>query len=316
MASTANLGDSSSEDPFEAWRLSVSTTFVPLEVQRLAGERFKGDLVTCSAGLVDICDVVGGPVQVDRTAATIRCSDPGYLKLGVQMRGYCVLEQDGREAALTPGDMTLYDTARPYTLRFEQNFRMLVLMFDRQDLRLNVRNLRQTTAQRISGRNGPGAMVSPFLMAVARQMHTGAFRPSVDLSESILSLIAAALSDQDEKTFLASPEVQRRALVVKIKAFMDARLGDPELSQAQIAHAHHISTRYLQKLFEGEGTTPMRWVRGRRLERARHDLANPRYSSHPISVVAGRWGIEDASYFSKLFRETFGQTPREFRKGS
>jgi AraC-like DNA-binding protein len=46
-------------------------------------------------------------------------------------------------------------------------------------------------------------------------------------------------------------------------ASIEARLGDPELDPDQIARASFISTRYLHKLFESEGTSVCRWIRRR-----------------------------------------------------
>ncbi|MFX5558838.1 helix-turn-helix transcriptional regulator, partial [Acinetobacter baumannii] len=79
-----------------------------------------------------------------------------------------------------------------------------------------------------------------------------------------------------------------------------------------IAAAHHISVRYLQRLFETEGTTVTTWIRQRRLERIRRDLADPRID-RSTSAVAARWGLADASHFSKLFKAAYGMTPRQYR---
>src|SRR5262249_31348615 len=110
-----------------------------------------------------------------------------------------------------------------------------------------------------------------------------------------------------------SPESHRAALMMRIKAFVDARLQDPELGSSGIADAHHISARYLQKLFEGDGSTVTEWIRGRRLEHCKNDLLDPRLADISVSAIAARWGLIDASYFSRLFKSAYGTTPREFR---
>jgi AraC-like DNA-binding protein len=70
----------------------------------------------------------------------------------------------------------------------------------------------------------------------------------------VLDLFAAALSEQLGCEPSVRPETRRHALVLQIKAFIDARLDDPELTTATIAAAHYISPRYLRKLFEAEGS--------------------------------------------------------------
>jgi len=42
-----------------------------------------------------------------------------------------------------------------------------------------------------------------------------------------------------------------------------------------VAAAHYISVRYLYRLFDAQGTTVAAWIRPRRLERCRVDLADP-----------------------------------------
>jgi AraC-like DNA-binding protein len=85
------------------------------------------------------------------------------------------------------------------------------------------------------------------------------------------------------------------------------------VTTATIAAAHYISPRYLQKLFEAEGSTVTDWIRRRRLDHCKRELLDPRNAGEPISRIAARWGLADSSHFSRLFRATYGMSPREFR---
>jgi AraC-like DNA-binding protein len=104
--------------------------------------------------------------------------------------------------------------------------------------------------------------------------------------------------------------------MLRIHAFIDAQMEDPDLDPASIAAAVHISTRYLYKLFEGEGLTVAGWIRARRLERCRRDLLDPLLRHQTVSAIAARWGIADPARFSRQFRVAFGQTPSEYRQAS
>ena len=107
----------------------------------------------------------------------------------------------------------------------------------------------------------------------------------------------------------APPETNRNVLILRIKAFINARLDDPGLSSSRIARAHNISPRYLQRLFEVDGTTATNWNRGQRLEHYRNDLLDPRFVNTSIGTIAARWGLIDLSYFSRLLKIAYGTTP-------
>ncbi|MFA1541738.1 helix-turn-helix domain-containing protein [Actinomadura monticuli] len=98
-----------------------------------------------------------------------------------------------------------------------------------------------------------------------------------------------------------------------IQEWIEARLHDPALCPAAIAAAHHISVRQLYRVFRPAGTTVARYVRARRLENCRRELADPFLGAQRIGAIAGRWGLPDAAAFSRAFRAAYGQTPTAYR---
>nr|WP_244163646.1 hypothetical protein [Rhodococcus koreensis] len=85
----------------DTFRASVIDSFVPLETSIAPDTDFEGYIHGTSLGQVQVAEVVASAHTVRRTPRTIRASDPGFYKVGLQVRGYCVLTQDDREAALT-----------------------------------------------------------------------------------------------------------------------------------------------------------------------------------------------------------------------
>jgi acetamidase/formamidase/AraC-like DNA-binding protein len=104
------------------------------------------------------------------------------------------------------------------------------------------------------------------------------------------------------------------ALLQRICSAIERKLDDPELAPADVAQAEGISERYLQRLFEGTGDSFTRYLRRRRLHRTWTELSNPENGSQSVSEIAYRCGFGDAAHFSKVFRERFGVSPREFRR--
>src|SRR5580658_8511575 len=291
MPDVARTLDLPSGQRFEYWKHVLSDTFVPLEVSTPGGGAdFRGRLRGCELGSLRFIEVSAEAHTARRTARLVKAAPAGCYKIGLQLRGSSVLIQDGREATLTPGDFTLYDTDRPYTLAFSDPHRMLVLVFPRDVLGLPQDRLAGLTATRLPGEaGGMATLIGPFL-----------------------ALVGTVLTERLECA-PPSPDTAHRALMLQITAFIETHLGEAELAPAQIAAAHHISLRQLHKLFHASGTTVAGWIRQRRLEHCGHDLRDPRCAARPVAAVGARWGYPDPAHFSRLFKASFGLSPRDYR---
>jgi AraC-like DNA-binding protein len=134
------------------------------------------------------------------------------------------------------------------------------------------------------------------------------------LSTLMVNLLTAALDNALDAQRGAPPQTRRRALMTQIHAFVKKNLGDADLTPNVIAAAHHISLRYLHKLFQQEGHTVAGWIRERRLEQCRRDLANPHLAARPINAIAAQWGFANPAHFSHAFRKAYGLSPRKYRQ--
>lgn len=144
-------------------------------------------------------------------------------------------------------------------------------------------------------------------------LHHDRGAPGARLGTVVLDLLSSTVAEMLNQTTTVEPDVRRRALLTRVHAFIEARLGDPSLSPATIAAGHHISLRYLHKLFEAEGSTVAGWIRTRRLERCRTVLLDPDSARRPVAAIATAHGFTSASHFSRVFRDQYGLPPAEFR---
>jgi hypothetical protein len=71
-------------------------------------------VVTGALGAATVTDVTDGPGEAIRTTLHVRRSPMDMYQLFVQVRGQTVAEQDGRQARLKPGDLSLADLSRPF----------------------------------------------------------------------------------------------------------------------------------------------------------------------------------------------------------
>ncbi|WP_220447553.1 helix-turn-helix transcriptional regulator [Nonomuraea diastatica] len=129
----------------------------------------------------------------------------------------------------------------------------------------------------------------------------------------LVDLVTACFSSLLESDPCLRSSSRRQAFASRIRADIQSRLHDPELTPRSVAAAHHISVSYLHRLFQEQGETVSAWIRDQRLGRVRRDLADAALIDVPINQIAASWGFRRAGDFSRAFRTAYGESPREFR---
>jgi AraC-like DNA-binding protein len=67
-------------------------------------------------------------------------------------------------------------------------------------------------------------------------------------------------------------------------------------------------------LMAAEQTSFRSYVQVQRLERCRRDLSDPAHAARHVSDIAFAWGFNDLAHFSRIFKQRFGASPREWRE--
>jgi AraC-like DNA-binding protein len=287
----------------------------PLDVRIDARHDPRARIRRGRAGTVVITSVADGPPhQAFRTRRLIRASDGEQFKIHVVLRGRAVWAQDDRSAELTPGDFTLVDLSRPcWGAELGDVHECVIVRFPHSALPLRDDELARLTAVPISGRDELGASISSLARHLGRHPHGSGSTDGARLATALIDLLTVALAQRLDRIATIAPHTRRRALLASVQNFIDQRLADPDLSPGVIAAANHISLRYLHKLFETQEATVAAWIRQRRLERCRRDLLDPALEGWPVSAIAARWGLMDATHFSRSFRAAYGLPPAEYR---
>jgi len=295
------------------WQHVVGEAMGPLDVQ-IAGAVGENDrLVVGDLGAVRVGVLEAGyPGGADRGGKHLQGSDTDLCKIDVLVQGHGVVEQDGREARLGPGDLTLVDLARPARWRMSPS-RMVAVIFPRTLLPIRRDRVRRLTATTVHGDRGAGAVVSALAGTLADHLDDAHPAERTRLGTAVLDLAGVVLAARADGAGAVPPETRQRALLLRIQSFVEQRLDDPALSPRAIADAHFISIRYLHRLFEQQELTVGGWIRERRLDRCRRDLSDPALADRPVSAIAAARGITNPSHFSRIFRAAYGAPPAEYR---
>lgn len=317
MSVLIRVEDEPPRSRLDYFRHVVADTFVPFDLRVDADHGLNAQLLTGNVGTLDVAMVTAPPLKAFRTSKLIRVSDPEVFKLEVPVRGHTVFAQGDREAPLDPGDFTLLDLSRPCRLvdRGDEHGNVAV-KFPHSALPLPYDEVGRLTAVPISGRHGLGATISSLTRHMARRLESGNPTEGVRLATALTDLLIVALAERLDRSATLAPATYRRALLASVQAFIDQRLADPALSPRVVAAAHHISLRYLYKLFDNQPTSVAGWIRERRLERCRGDLVDPALGDRSVSAIAARWGFTDPAHFSRTFRASYGLPFTEYRRAA
>jgi hypothetical protein len=103
----------------------------------------------------------------------------------------------------------------------------------------------------ITADSGTGALASPLLRRLAKDLDTYSPASSARLSAVVTDLITSALAEQAGEGEIVPQESRERMLRIRVTAFIERHLDDPELAPATIAAGNFVSLRHLHRLLSG-----------------------------------------------------------------
>lgn len=272
----------------------------------------EGDISAAELATLQLSTVTATAQVVRRTPAKIARASEDFFLVSIQTRGEGVILQDGRAARLAPGDFALYDSTRPYELRFDTAFQQYVLRLPGATLRTALRDTTSLTASAVCGQRGAGHLMIGMIQTLAAEVGTLAPASAVAVAESVTQILIAGLSGLPAAR---RPPLSNLAAYYReqIKATARARLREPQLSVAEIATQLRVSASTLHRAWAGEPCAIAEWIWAQRLDAARRDLCDPALAARSVSEIAFSWGFNDAAHFSRAFRARFSCSARELR---
>lgn len=298
-------------DPLAYWQDVVCDLFVPLACSSSSDSGFAWQFASEGLGDLRLVDMTVTPHLVRHTRQHVTKSADAFFILSQQVSGPGVIVQDNREAILEPGDLALYDSTRPYELRFAGPMRQRIVRIPQYLITDKLTNVERLTARPVRAHTPLGSLCSNFITSSFELMgQLGAAGPTV--SNTLTDLLSAALREGEAEARL-DEAISARVLRRRVLHYIETNLSDPELNIEQIARAMRLSSRYIHMLMKDVGSTPANLIWSRRLERCAEALSDPDSSLIPVSQIAYAWGYKDAAHFTRSFRSRYGISPSEFR---
>jgi AraC-like DNA-binding protein len=295
------------------WQDIVCDTFVGLDCRSDLQDGFWGTVAQSRIGPASCTRVDSCAQNVLRTPSRIASAREDFVLVALGNSGVNGVFQDGREAIVSAGQFVIYDTTRPYELRFNDNFSQTIVQVPRKLLQQRIGSFDALTATTFSNDRPLERLVYDFLINMCRTVDHVDPLTGTRLLDQALDLVAMAFA---ERMHDRPPEqsFHRSALLYRLKNYILINLRDPELSMARAAAAVGVSTRYASDLMATEQISFRNYVQAQRLEHCRRDLADPAYAGRHVSDIAFAWGFNDLAHFSRVFKQRFGASPREWRE--
>lgn len=292
---------------YDDTRRRFSETTVPLLCTTAESQTFRTAVSGAIVGGIVLNAISGSRHTVEQPDQHGGSETGANTMIHIQLTGESTLEQDGRAAAVRAGDITAYTAARPFLL--DHGGESLIVRIPHRALPVPASTVDDVVAVRFERERPLVGIVHPLAVQLGRTAHRlegGAGRRLVESAVGMLgAVVVETLQDRESDT--------RGSQLDQVIEYIEVNLSRPDLSVAEIASANFMSVRKLHALFAEHDSTVAAWVRSRRLERCRSDLADSEFGALRIGEVAARWGFKDAAHFSRLFAGRYATSPRAFR---
>lgn len=295
-------------DRVARWREHFCQVAYAVEIAPEHGTSFRACVSSITIPGLQLLHGNMSPAVLTRTAAHLEDGITDFAFF-INRSGSASVHARGRDVTLLHGDAVLMSSAEATTLKRLTAGSSTSLRLSRSILASLVPSLEDTLMTRIPEHDYAIRMLDGYLS----RLQGGALMGTPELRQVVVShvydLVAIALGAVRDGEESAKIRGTRAARLERAKAFIIENINRMDLSVAVVAAHLGVGARYLQRLFEEDGSTFCKFVLEKRLARAHRMLSEPVFSPRAVSTIAYDVGFGDLSYFHRSFRKHYGTTP-------
>jgi AraC-like DNA-binding protein len=276
------------------------------------GDSLRGVIELREYGLLKLARVYSTPVELRGGLATEPNRRNGLL-LHLQEAGSCLNSQLNRSVVVRVGDISFVDAARPYQVECREPMKRTVVRIPADLIARRFDSIDELLAVRVDGTRGIGAILASVVRNFWRhynELDTNDNSAGEAMISAVLELMALIPRGDIETS---SPSSSLAKLCREMRAYVDDRVADPNLSVSSLGQAFGVSPRHVHRVFAEIETTPSRYILHRRLGFAAARLRDAKCAAN-ITRIALDAGFSDGTSFARAFRRKYGVAPRDFRR--
>ena len=307
--STASVG---SKQKLDSWRNVLSQAFGPIEVIRNSDEDFTASVRTYRRAQLQFNEISyrGG---LERTARNLAQFDQEYFTLSRPVAGPLFFEQQDREFTVAPGCLVLLNQTSPYKASTTACYHSFSISIPRIMLHQRDPHIGSFYRLEINESSPRGQLLANFAKYMTDGITGWSETETISLREQLLDLIVLLMVSEKNCYSPAYETSVRSAHRERAITYIKHNHCNPNLNPKSIAAACGISVNYLHKIFQAANLQVEQYIYSRRLETCKNLLLDPLHKDETVQQIAYKTGFSHPSHFSRVFKEKFGMSPKEFR---
>jgi len=298
-------------DGLDDWQVGLQQYLLPVDCIAADPRAFR-----CSAVIGRLRGSTAVELWADRSRLVRRPVDisgdqADFVKVLWQLGGSSDVEQGRNRATLEPGQWTLCDSAREYSIGLGRGAHLLVLLTPRSQWTAGSAAMNLLSGRRLA-RGGPAQLAAAAIATLLRDVVYLDLESERTLHDSVVALLERALALEMEP-HKHDTRRTRADLLPRIQAYIRQHLGDRSFTAEKIAGAFGVSRRSVYNAFAESGATPHAYIQNARLDLAGRLLNQSGPGKTSIAEVGRLCGYPDAAHFSRAFHAHHGVPPRLWR---
>jgi AraC-like DNA-binding protein len=238
------------------------------------------------------------------------------LVFHVNRSGFTVVSQAGRECRIDAGQAALIGAGDPATHHFPGRASWLTLRIPRRRLLGLVGRPEDAAVRLVPASAEPLRLLLDYVDVTLPRHRLASPQLRQLFATHVYDLVALAIGATRDTADAARGRGLKAARLNAAKGAVMRRLENEGLTIGDVATSLGVTPRYVQRLFESDGTTFSEYVAGQRLACAYRTLSDPRFADRTVTSIAFDVGFDNLSYFNRLFRRHYGATPSDVREAA
>ena len=291
-------------EQFDAWR-EANASFLLHHSPQARPDSYEAEATTWSFGRLALtrAETPGGAYS--RTAECLRRDGLDHWCFSMALHGSRVHRTRDQISLMQPGQIMLDTLAQPFEVARTRS--AWIYLYLPRDLLPETSSL--THRSRMLDTQ-EGRLLGEHMRLLAAELPRMSTAEADRMAEATKAMIALAVASGSPAEEAATGPVAA-AQIMRLRALIRAHLGSATFGPARLCRLAGISRSQIYRLFEIHGGVAL-CIQRERLAAAHRALSNPA-DQRSIAEIAESVGLFDPSSFSRMFRRSYGISPRELR---